>query len=78
MNNQMAIQIIINYTECAKALRQNTAAVTAFNGSVQGTDFESIWQEREMIFHRWQNAALSLRELPSEYMAQAVAEIEKI
>ncbi|MDT9719175.1 hypothetical protein QVE09_09700 [Paenibacillus sp. ClWae2A] len=78
MKDQLYIQIIINYTESAKALRENTAAVMSFNGSVQGTDFESIWQEREMIFHRWQNAASSLRELPPEYMAQAVAEIEKI
>jgi len=78
VNHQMAIQIIINYTESAKALRENTAAVTSFNGSIQTSDFESLWQERELIFHRWHNAAESLRKLPPEYMAQAVAEIEKI
>ncbi|RAW18459.1 hypothetical protein DC345_04825 [Paenibacillus taichungensis] len=78
MSNQLYIQIIINYVESAKALRQNTADVTAFNGSVQGTDFEALWQERDMIYHRWHNAAESLRKLPPEYMAQAVAEIEKI
>ncbi|MEC0125308.1 hypothetical protein [Paenibacillus pabuli] len=78
MKDQLYIQIIINYTECAKALRENTAAVTSFNGSIQGKEFESIWQEREMIFHRWQNAAASLRELPDEYVAQAVAAIDQI
>ncbi|APO43299.1 hypothetical protein BS614_04025 [Paenibacillus xylanexedens] len=78
MKDTLYIQIIINYTESAKALRENTAAVMSFNGSVQGTDFEALWQERDMIYNRWQNAASSLRELPPEYMAQAVAEIEKI
>lgn len=78
MSDQLYIQIIINYVESAKALRENTAAVTSFNGSIQTSDFESLWQERELIFHRWQNAAASLRELPDEYVAQAVAEIEKI
>ncbi|HBU81721.1 MAG TPA: hypothetical protein DEF35_08790 [Paenibacillus sp.] len=78
MSEQLYIQIIINYVESAKALRENTAAVTSFNGSIQTSDFESLWQERELIFHRWQNAAASLRELPDEYVAQAVAEIEKI
>ncbi|MDN8592065.1 hypothetical protein Q0V21_25285 [Paenibacillus sp. 11B] len=78
MKDQLYIQIIINYVESAKALRENTAAVTSFNGSIQTPDFESLWQERELIFHRWQNAAASLRELPDEYVAQAVAAIDQI
>ncbi|MCL6661742.1 hypothetical protein [Paenibacillus amylolyticus] len=78
MNNQKAIQIIINYTESAKALRENTAAVMSFNGSVQGSDFEALWRERDMIYHRWQNAAASLRELPTEYMSLAISAIDHI
>lgn len=78
MNNQMALQIIINYTESAKALRENTAAVMSYNGSIQGKDFETLWQEREILYHRWQNAAASLRELPTEYMSLAVKAIDEI
>lgn len=78
MNNQTAFQIIINYTESAKALRENTAAVMSFNGSIRGSDFEALWQERDMIYHRWQNAVASLRELPAEYMSLAVSAINQI
>ncbi|WP_339309760.1 hypothetical protein NZ043_27445 [Paenibacillus sp. FSL k6-2145] len=78
MKDQLYIRIIINYTESAKALRENTAAVMSFNGSVQGSDFEALWRERDMIYHRWQNAAASLRELPMEYMSLAISAIDHI
>lgn len=78
MKDQIYIQIIINYTESAKALRENTAAVLSFNGSVHGSDFEALWRERDMIYHRWQNAAASLRELPTEYMSLAISAIDEI
>lgn len=78
MSNQLYIQIIINYVESTKAFRENTAAVTEYQGSPLEPEFETLWQTRDLIFDRWHNAAESLRKLPPEYMAQAVAEIEKI
>lgn len=78
MNEQMAIQIIINYVESAKAFRENTVAVTSYEGSPLEPEFEALWQARDDIFHRWHNAAESLRELPPEYIVQAVAAIDQM
>lgn len=78
MKDTLYIQIIINYVESAKAFRENTDAVSSYEGSPLEPEFEALWQARDDIFNRWHNAAETLRELPPEYMAQAVAEIEKI
>ncbi|WP_028590318.1 hypothetical protein [Paenibacillus massiliensis] len=78
MTAQKASAIIQQYTTAAQALRENTASMSAAigDGLPDPYQLEQIWAERDVIYLNWHNAAAVMRELPQEYLAQAVAAIE--
>ncbi|RPE10540.1 hypothetical protein [Paenibacillus polymyxa] len=80
MTQQMAEKIIRNYATSARALRENTAALTASlsSGLPEPEQLNRIWAERDAAYMQWSNAAASLRELPSEYSARLLCEIEQL
>lgn len=80
MTPQMAQMIIQQYTAAAQALRASTASMSAVigNGLPDPDQLDKIWAERDAIYLNWFNAAALMRELPQEYMGQAVAAIEQI
>ncbi|MEK5376605.1 hypothetical protein [Paenibacillus sp. FSL P2-0173] len=80
MTQQMAEKIIQNYATSARALRENTAALTASlsSGLPEPEQLDRIWAERDAVYMQWSNAAASLRELPIEYSARVLCEIEQL
>lgn len=80
MNEQTANLIIQQYVEAARMLRKNTGEVMAAvsEGLPDLEQMQRIWQERDVIYERWFEAAKRLKELPDRYAALAVCEIEKL
>lgn len=74
MNEQLAQMIIDNYVASTLALRASSS-VPAREAAPSIDNYRS---ERMNVFLSWQNAATSLRELPTEYMVRAVIAIEQI
>jgi hypothetical protein len=72
MSEQLARKIINNYVETTLALRASNTLPT----SDAGTD--TYRSERLDIFIRWENAKLSLQELPLEFKIQAIEAIDQI
>lgn len=80
MTAEMAEKIIQNYAASARALRENTSALTAsFSlGLPEPEQLDRIWAERDEVYMQWSNAAASLRDLPIEYSARVLCEIEQL
>jgi hypothetical protein len=80
MTTELAERIIQNYATSARALRENTAALTASlsAGLPEPEQLNRIWAERDAVYMQWYNAAASLRELPVEYSARVLCEIEQL
>ncbi|MGF6357141.1 hypothetical protein ABIE27_005080 [Paenibacillus sp. 4624] len=74
MSDQLARQIIDNYVSSTLALRASSA-VPAIEAA---GNIDAYRIEQSNVFLNWQNAATSLRELPTEYMVRAVIAIEQI
>lgn len=68
-----------HYIAAAGALRSNTDAAMGLieGGAVDSPEFRRIWQQREDAFVTWNNAALLVRDLPTDDMAIVVQEIER-
>ncbi len=66
------------YVAAAGALRTNTDAVMELieGGRVESPEFDQLWQQREHAFAAWNNAALLVRDLPTDHMAIVIREIE--
>nr|WP_145404273.1 hypothetical protein [Paenibacillus xylanexedens] len=74
MSEQLARQIIDNYIASTLALRESSAVPA----TEAAASIDAYRIERMNVFLRWQNAAASLQELPTEYMVHAVAAIDQI
>ncbi|PYE49810.1 hypothetical protein HUB98_09270 [Paenibacillus barcinonensis] len=74
MSEQLAQMIIDNYIASTLALRESSAVPS----TEAAVSIDAYRSERMNVFLRWQNAAASLRELPTEYMVHAVAAIDQI
>ncbi|WP_025682518.1 hypothetical protein [Paenibacillus maysiensis] len=76
MTQDLAEKIISNYVEKAHALRINTVAIRGVDPlSPEG---KILWADRNEIYINWDNAMASLRELPIEYSARILCEIEQL
>lgn len=74
MSRELARQIIDNYIASTLALRESSAVPT----TEAAGNIDAYRSERMNVFLRWQNAAASLRELPTEYMIHAMVAIDQI
>ncbi|MGZ0042097.1 hypothetical protein [Paenibacillus ottowii] len=80
MTQQTVLAIIQNYVSTTKALRANTAMFKAMlaERSVQDEALQRLWKERDELYDQWYNAAVCLREMPEEYAALAIYEMEQL
>ncbi|MBU5356098.1 hypothetical protein KQI74_27995 [Paenibacillus barcinonensis] len=74
MSEQLAQMIIDNYVSSTLALRVSSA----IPAEVAAADTDAYSCQRLDVYIRWENAKLSLQELPHEYKLQAIQAIEQI